>query len=96
MKRKKIVNPKELEQLTELEIFQKTTEELLKLCFEILQHNRNISDKLFDISKEYNETLKKHLSKFNELINLSKEGYIRVEQKRQILSDIINETLKKE
>ena len=67
MKRKKIVKPEELEQLTELEIFQKTTEDLLKLCIEMIDNNRKTSDKLLDIAIEYNNAQKKHAPIFEEL-----------------------------
>ena len=94
MKRKKIVKPEELEQLTELEIFQKTTEDLLKLCFEMIDNNRKTSDKLLDIAIEYNNAQKKHAPIFEELVNLRNEGLRRGIQKRQMIIDAIEQATK--
>ncbi len=94
MKRKKIVKPEELEQLTELEIFQKTTEGLLELCFEMIDNNRKTSDKLLDIAIEYNNAQKKHAPIFEELANLRNEGLRRGIQKRQMIIDAIEQATK--
>lgn len=94
MKRKKIVKPEELEQLTELEIFQKTTEGLLKLCIEMIDNNRKTSDKLLDIAIEYNNAQKKHAPIFEELVNLRNEGLRRGIQKRQMIIDAIEQATK--